>query len=381
MTTPIHGFCEPRFAPLLDAFRANFDDGLEVGASLAVTQHGRPVVDVWAGHADRARTRPWERDTIVLVFSTTKIALAMSFLTLVDRGLVDLDAAVASYWPEFAAGGKDSVTVREAMTHRGGVPGFDPPVRLADLHDWDATVANIAAQAHWYGGRPVLCYNLLTVGFILGEIMRRVDGRLPSQLFREEFADRADIDFQLKFGSEADLLRVADLVALSPPGALLSDINDPVADRAYRSMKAQVPRDWETWPCRRAEIPAANGYANARSIARMCSIGALGGTLDGRRYLSQGIIDEASSVEVDDVDPILGSIRLGLELGLHSDGFPAPTPTCFFWGGYGGSLGVMDQVTGVAFGYAMNNLVVPDKLLDDRQARFWGALGAVMRGL
>jgi CubicO group peptidase (beta-lactamase class C family) len=261
------------------------------------------------------------------------------------------------------------------------VPGFDPPVRLADLHDWDATVARIAAQAHWYGGRPVLCYSALTFGFLLGEIMRRVDGRLPSQLFREEFADRAGIDFQLKLGSQTEIARIADLVELSPPGALVSDIKDPLADRAYHSVEV-VAGDWETWQCRRAEIPAGNGYANARSIARMCTIGAMGGALDEHRYLSQATVDEATSVQVDDIDPLAGPLRLGLGFGLHGPGLPAPTPTCFHWGGYGGSYGVMDRATGISCGYAMNNLVVGDKLLDDRrQMRLWDTLGAVMRGL
>jgi CubicO group peptidase (beta-lactamase class C family) len=128
MTVEVHGFCEERFLPLREAFAANFADGNEVGASFAATLQGEPVVDLWAGHADFARTRPWERDTTVLLMSTMKIPLILSFLMLVDRGQIALDATVATYWPEFAAGGKDRVTVREAMTHRAGVPGFEPPV-------------------------------------------------------------------------------------------------------------------------------------------------------------------------------------------------------------------------------------------------------------
>jgi CubicO group peptidase (beta-lactamase class C family) len=337
-------------------------------------------VDLWAGHADEKRTRPWERDTIVIVFSTTKIAMIMAFLMLVDRGLVDLDAPVASYWPAFAAGGKHRVTVREALTHRGAVPGFEPPVQFAALHDWDAITAHIAAQPHWYGGRTVLCYHAMTYGFVLGEIMRRVDGRRPAQFFREELAQPAGIDLQLSLRSPIELARVADQVVLTPPGALL-DIEDPLANRAWNSV-AIADGDWSTWAGQTADIPSGNGHTNARGIARLCSIGALGGTLDGHRYLSKEIITEASSLQVDDTDPYVGPIRLGLGFGLHSDGYPAPTPTCFHWGGYGGSFGIMDQATGLSCGYAMNNLVVPDEYLGDRRmTRIWQTLGSVMRSL
>ena len=337
------------------------------------------MVDLWAGKANHELTRPWEHDTIVIVFSTSKIATIMSFLTLVDRGLVDLDARVASYWPEFAAGGKDRVTVREVMTHRGGVPGFDPPIPFTAFHDWDAITAHIAAQPHWYGGRTELCYHAMTFGFVLGEIMRRVDGRLPAQFFREEFAEKADIDFQLSLLSSTERERVADLFLLTPPGNLVNAIADPLASRAYHSVGEG---DWMSWESQRSENPSTNGHCNARSIARLGSIAAMGGVLDGRRYLSKEIIDEASSVQLDATDPIMGRIRIGLGLGLHRDEYPAPTPTCFHWGGAGGSYGVMDQTTGVSCGYAMNNLIIGDKVHDDRRKdRIWRTLGEVMTKL
>jgi CubicO group peptidase (beta-lactamase class C family) len=156
MPIDIQGVCDERFLPLQDAFRENFEKGYEIGASLAVTRHGRPVVDLWAGHIDKQRTRPWEKDTIAPVASTTKIALTLSFLMLVDRGLVDLDATIAKYWSEFAAGGKAHVTVREALTHSAGVPGFDPPVPLEAMLDWDRITAHIAAETHWFDGRRVV---------------------------------------------------------------------------------------------------------------------------------------------------------------------------------------------------------------------------------
>jgi CubicO group peptidase (beta-lactamase class C family) len=373
----IAGFCEPRFQPLKDALRANFDEGLEVGASLALTHEGRTVVDLWGGHADWGRTLPWERDTIVQVYSVTKVPTVFSFLMLVGRGLVDLDTPVAAYWPEFAAGGKAHVTVRQALSHRAGVPGFVPPVTFETLHDWEATVGNIAEQAHWFDGEDRFCYHATTYGYILGEIMRRTDGRGPAQFFREEIAKKAGVDFHIGLRSRDDWRRVAQVGYLKPPqwGA---DV-DPVS---MRVMSSVGDGDWGTWERTRAEIPATNGYTNARAIARLCAIGALHGELDGVRYVSPEIMDRALRVEVYSVDLLFGPLNMGLGFGLHSHGFPAPTPTAAHWGGFGGSLSLMDPATKVGFGYAMNNLILAEEYQGEaRFHRIWSALGEVMSGL
>jgi CubicO group peptidase (beta-lactamase class C family) len=191
MTVEISGFCDARFEPMGDAFKANFDDGHELGASLALTHRGKAVVDLWAGWADVDRKKPWKKDTIVQVFSTTKIMLIMSVLTLVDRGKLKLGLPVGHYWPEFAQGGKDKVTVRDFLTHQGGVPAFVPPVTFEDMHHWRRMTAHIAAQPHRFEGRKVLCYHPVTYGYVLGELIRRVAGRMPSRFFRQEIARRA----------------------------------------------------------------------------------------------------------------------------------------------------------------------------------------------
>jgi CubicO group peptidase (beta-lactamase class C family) len=378
VSVAIHGFCDERFAPLKEAFAANFDEGLEVGASLAAAHQGKPVVDLWAGHADWARTKPWQKDTIVQLFSATKIPLILSFLMLVDRGQVDLDATVATYWPEFAAGGKDRVTVRQAMTHRAGVPGFEPPVTFEEAHDWAAMAANIAAQDHWFAGEDRVLYHAFTYGNVLGEIMRRVDGRRPSQFFREEVAEKAGIDLQMGLRARDDIARCAEFGYLEPPGSLL------MADELYRRANESIGSgDWTTWERLSAELPASNGYGNGGSIARLCAILASGGELDGVRYLSKALIDEASTEQAFSKDEYLGEISFGLGFGLDSEAFPAPTPTAFHWGGYGGSLGVMDQATGLSFGYAMNNLVVGDgeDFGGPRLKRFFDAIRQVSERL
>ncbi len=371
----INGSCDERFRPLEDAFRANFEDGLELGASLGVMHHGKLVADLWGGHADRKRSRPWQRDTIVGVFSTTKIATNIAILVLIDRGLIELDEPVARYWPQFAQGGKESVTVRDVLTHRAGVPGFEPPVSFEALHDWDGIAAHIAAMSHWFDGAPVACYHPITYGFIVGQLIRRVDGRGCSQFFREEIAQKAGADFHIGLASRADLPRVAELMFPLPQ----SDAPGPDPFQ-LRVMASVGPGDWSSWERLSAEIPASNGYGNGASIARLCAILAMRGQLDGVRYLSARMVEQAASEQVFTEDLLIGWVRYGLGFGLHSAEFPAPSQTCFHWGGFGGSFGIMDPKTGISCGYAPNNLLGNASPFEGpRMKRLWGALEVVLR--
>jgi CubicO group peptidase (beta-lactamase class C family) len=351
VSVEINGFCDDRFVPLRDAFSANFADGLEIGACLALTHRGRVVADLWAGHLDAGRTRPWEKDTIVLVTSTTKIVMSIAAWIVIDRGLLDLDAPVARYWPEFAHGGKEAVTVRDVLTHQAGVPGLDPPVSLATACDWTAMTTRIAAEPHWFGGERRLCYHLHTFGFLLGELIRRVDGRRPAQFVREEIAQKAGVDFQIGLTDMSDLRRMA--IPQIPEGAF--DLQG-IAGKLYDTIRFSDLGSLESLV---AELPSSNGYTNARAIARACAIVANGGALDGIRYLSAPTIAAAGAEQAYGQCPYLGWIRIGLGMGIHSKEFPAPSPTSMHWGGFGGSMGLMDPRAGVSFGYALNNFVVP----------------------
>ena len=376
MGVEINGFCDERFRPFEEAFRANFDDGYELGAALAVTHQGRTVIDLWGGWADLARTRPWREDTLVHVASTTKVMVALCMLMLVDRGLIALDAPVARYWPEFGQGGKGGVTIRQALSHRGGVPGFDPPLSYQDLADWDKVVANLAAQPHRFGGEPRIAYHFSTFGFILGEVMRRVDGRRPAQFFREEVAARAGADFHVAITTREQYARLAELN--------LPDLGSPPEDPllAYIVASAPVLPADSSFESQAVENPSGSGRGTARSIARIGAIFAMDGTLDGETYVSRRMIDEATTEQAYGPCPYLGVMKLGLGLGLDSPEFPAASATCFHWGGFGGSAIMMDRRTGVSIGYAPNNWAVHAvPALDPRGERLMAATATVLAAL
>ncbi|HUO11467.1 MAG TPA: serine hydrolase domain-containing protein, partial [Caulobacteraceae bacterium] len=310
MSAQLHGFSDERFLPLRDAFAANFEDGLEVGASLCVTLHGETVVDLWAGWADVAQTRPWEKDAIAPVSSTTKIAVTLLLLMLVDRGLIELDAPIATYWPQFAQGGKARVTVRDLFTHQAGAPGFTPGVDTPIFLDWEASVARVAAEPHWFGGERRVIYHAFTYGLIGGELIRRVDGRMPARFFREEVAERAGLDFHFGMAEVPRPALVAETTPLAPPEA------QPEAEALLQRLLGSIR--WVDSVSPKATLnPSGNGLAGARAIARLCAIFAGGGVFGGTRYLSSSLVDEARREQANGKCPYLGWLRMGLGLGLN----------------------------------------------------------------
>lgn len=361
--TEIHGSCTDAFAPVRAAFEANFDGGQELGASVAITVDGQHVVDLWAGDADLDGS-PWQRDTIVNVYSTTKTMAALCVLMLADRGALDLHEPVADHWPEFAANGKSGVTIAQVMSHTAGVPGFDPAIEPTDLYDWDAICANLAAQAPWWEPGTASGYHAISQGYLQGEIVRRITGRTIGTFFREEVAEPLGADFHIGLPASEDH-RVATLVPPENPLAAMGELDEEsIAGRALLScpIDAAEPatREW-----RGAEIPAAGGTGNARSVGRVHAALACGGELDGVRLLSEAgverILDEQSHTD----DLVLGmKIRFGMGFGLMSEAIPlSPNERAFFWGGYGGSLAVVDLDQRMTVSYVMNRM--GDGLLGD----------------
>ena len=359
----VQGHCDTRFSAVRDAFAKNFREGREVGASFAATVDGESVVDIWAGHADAARTRPWERDTIVNVYSTTKVMPAIAALILVDRGSIDLDAPVARYWPEFAQAGKEKLPVRYLFSHMSGLAGFEEPITLETLYDWDECTSLLAAQAPWWEPGARCGYQAMTHGYLLGELVRRVTGRSLGTFFREEVAQPLGADFHIGLDASLDA-RVGELIpppeegwAEEPePGSIGAKLGNPAVGDAL--VAASRTRAW-----RAAEIPAVNGHGNARSVARIASAMACGGAVDGVRLMARETVDQAIEEQIEDFDLTVPEMRvrygLGFALRCDSIWMPnlGPSLRAFFWGGYGGSFCVMDPDARVSYGYVMNRML------------------------
>ena len=352
----VHGICRAGFEPVREALVANFEKGLELGASVAVTRDGETMVDLWAGDADPKGT-PWAEHTIVNVYSTTKTMAATCVLMLADRGLVDLNAPVADYWPEFKQNGKEGVLVRHVMSHSAGLCGFDPPLEsVGELYDWDAICARLAAQMPWWEPGTASGYHAVTQGFLQGEILRRVTGRSIGTFFREEVAEPLGADFHIGLDPSLDD-RVGELVPPEGPPKVPAPEPGSVAARmsAGAAIDATEPR---TSPWRRAEIPAAGGIGNARSVARVHSALACGGSIDGVKLMSPAGVERVLEEQTRGQDLVLGlPIVFGMGFGINDALFPiSPNPRAFFWGGWGGSLAIIDLDARVSIAYVMNRM-------------------------
>ncbi|MFI9612878.1 serine hydrolase domain-containing protein [Streptomyces sp. NPDC052023] len=360
----IDGHCDPRFTAVRAAFEENFRERQELGAAVTVTVDGVTVADLWGGWADQARTRPWERDTLVNVWSTSKGPVALCAHILADRGLLDLDAPVAVHWPEFAAAGKEKVLVRHLLSHRAGLSGLREPHAFAELCDWEVTTRRLAATEPWWEPGTRSGYHALTYGHLVGEVVRRVSGLRPGAFLAREVTGPLGIDFAIGL-PETDAVRAAELThrrsatggeqaALSgrlPPAALAALAN-PVVGAA----EANTPM----W--RAAEIPAANGHGTARAVAALYGIFAGLGTYAGRRVLSPEAAERVREGQGSCHDLVLGAgfrreteIGLGLWLsGPH--GSYGPNPRAVGHDGFGGSAGLADPEAGVSLGYVMNRM-------------------------
>jgi CubicO group peptidase (beta-lactamase class C family) len=353
----VQGTADARFAELREEFQRQLDSGEELGASIAVVEHGKPVVDLWGGYREVERTSPWERDTITNVWSITKTMTTLAALMNVDRGLLDLDAPVAKYWPEFAQNGKAEITVKQVMSHTAGVSGWDMPFSIDKLYDYDAAVAHLAAQAPWWEPGTASGYSLLNYGHMVGELVRRVSGKTLKAFVAEEIAGPLGADFTIGVPrSEYD--RVSNVVP--PPPAKLDLSQLPPGHPALRTF-GPVPMDatvtyTDAW--RGAEIGAANGFGNARSVARIQSVVTNGGEVDGIRLLSQPTIDRIFEVQSDGMDLVLFQhLRFGIGYGLPSpQESQLPDRRIAYWGGWGGSIVLDDVDRGFTFAYVMNRM-------------------------
>jgi CubicO group peptidase (beta-lactamase class C family) len=349
----VQGFCDERFEGVRATLAASLDAGSDVGASVAVLVDGEPVVDIWGGFVDEALTRQWERDTITNVWSTTKTMTFLCALMLADVGELDFHAPVARYWPEFGAGGKEAVEVRHLMGHTAGLSGWTQPLDPEDLADWEKVTSLLAAQTPWWAPGSASGYHAVTQGFLIGEVIRRITGSSIGGYFASEVAGPLGADFHIGLPAEDDV-RVAMVI---PPPPIDTSAIDPQG-LTYRTLtnpplQATAPHH-EWW--RRAEIPAANGHGNARSVAAVQSLVAGSGEARGTRLLSPKGCDPIFEEQANGTDLVLGvPLRFGMGYGLSSDILPIGPRACY-WGGYGGSVVVMDQQTRLTVSYVMNRM-------------------------
>ena len=369
----VEGHCDARFAPIREIFESSFASGEEIGAAIAFCLDGEMVVDLWGGHRDIGRTQPWTRDTLVNVYSTTKGMTALCAHQLVERGLLDLDAPVARYWPEFAAEDKGAIPVRWLLSHQAGLPAVRKPLTQDTLYDWDAMAAALAAQAPWWEPGTRHGYHALTFGHLVGEVIRRVSQQSVGTYFRENVAGPLGADFHIGLAAEHDA-RTSDLFgSMAPPspakggpvipgalGEFLRDMTDPstMAGAAFNNPPGRNDRvNTRAW--RAAELPAVNGHGTATALARIYGALARGGDIDGVRLLDAASIERARTEQAFGPDAVLGGLpmRFGLGFMLRQDFMPiSPNANAFGHPGAGGSIGMADPEAKVGFGYVMNKM-------------------------
>jgi CubicO group peptidase (beta-lactamase class C family) len=373
-----NGFTHDKFASVRTVFEENLNNGEDLGASYCATLDGETVVDLWGGFADEEGARPWQRDTIVNVYSTTKTMTALTALLVADRGELDFAAPVARYWPEFAANGKADVKVSHLMSHSAGLSGWKEPITKETLYDWEKATSLLAAQAPFWKPGTAPGYHAITQGYLVGEVVRRITGKSLGTVFREEIAEPLGADFHIGLPASEDA-RVADLIP-PPKGAAIADsaqseLQKNMATNPGVDVLATRTRAW-----RGAEIPAAGGTGNARSVAEIHTILANGGTAKGKRFLSEAGCRKALELQIEGTDLILNiPARYGMGFGLAGGMLPLPNPNTIFWGGYGGSLVIIDMDAGTTFGYAMNRMA-PTTTGDMRAFGLAMAMWEALRG-
>jgi CubicO group peptidase (beta-lactamase class C family) len=367
----VQGHCDPRFESVRKIFEGSFESGAEIGASVSFCLDGESVVDLWGGHLDKQKTRPWERDTLVIVYSTTKGMTAICAHQLIERELLDVDAPVASYWPEFAANGKQDIPVRWLLSHQAGLPAPKQPLVLEDLLGWEGMVTALAEQDTWWEPGTKHGYHAVTFGHLVGEVIRRISSQSVGNFFRENLAEPLGADFHIGLPAELDA-RTSDLHgSLAPPkdspgakikgplGDFLRDMTDPTTLTGATFNNPRFgPDTVNTRAWRAAEIPAANGHGTAGALARIYGALARGGEIDGVRILEPATIDAARKEQVFGPDAVLRMpMRFGLGFMLRQDFMPiSPNDGAFGHPGAGGSIGMADPEAKVGFGYTMNKM-------------------------
>jgi CubicO group peptidase (beta-lactamase class C family) len=350
--TGVQGHVDPAFRAVAEAFQANFDDGLEVGASCAVVVEGRLVADLWGGRIDDSATAPaWERDTIVNLMSVAKGFAALVVHVLHEQGRLDLDAPVARYWPEFAQAGKDGVLVRHVLAHTAGLEVLTDPLWPGAVYDWAAMTGALERQRPLQEPGTQPAYHTVTMSFLVGELVRRATGRSYGQVLRELVTAPVGADYAVGL-PEADLARCARFIRWMGYNASGHGDDGPSSLLVQAWAQFDPADDWNSREFRLAEIPGVNGHGNARAVATIY------GALTDGAFLSREGVHRATEVQWETTEPVLShDYRMGLGFTLNSpDAYMGPNPHAFGHVGAGGATGLCDPDARIGFSYGMNRM-------------------------
>jgi len=385
------GDVDEGYGKVADAFRRNLSSGQEVGAAFAVYRDGRKVVDLWGGFRNGITQAPWQQDTLVTVFSTTKGVASLAVAVAVSRGLLSYDAKVADYWPGFAQAGKDAITVRQLLAHQAGLSALKPPLTLNDLAEPPRMSAKLAAQAPAWTPGTRHGYHGITLGWYEGELIRRADpaGRTLGRFFAEEIAEPLGLDFYIGLPTSVNRDRVAQLHVFSRaklllhlrtlPPALVLGLFNPFGLTARSLTIAKGIKDPEIFnrdELRVIEMPAGNGTGTARSIAKLYGSAATGGSEIG---LTPSTLDALKEPAIPPTNGLRDKV-LHVDM-IFSLGFCKPNPEMAVFGssakafgtpGAGGSFGFADPDTGIGYAYVMNKMGF--HLVDPRERGLRNAL-------
>lgn len=378
----ISGRVDSRFSEVAEAFVENFSARDEVGASCAITLEGQTVVDLWGGRVTRDGA-DWERDTLCTVFSSTKGAMALCAHMLADRGMLDLDAPVTDYWPEFGAGGKEEARVKMTLDHSVGVPHLRGPVAPGGFYDYAQMVARVAAEPAFWAPGTRGGYHAITMAWTVGELVHRTSGRRLGPFFDEEVAGPLGLDFWIGAPAAVES-RISPMLPAEPDEPWLATRFVQAALGAEENPTQLFMRDFllldpNTPECHQAEVGSANGVANARSLAGLYAPLANGGSLGGVTLVGADTLARMGRVSMashDDATLLVPS-RFALGYMKSTDNRRTPNTVnssvilsepAFGHVGAGGSLGFADPACRLSFGYAMNRMGTGILLNDRGQA-------------
>ncbi len=384
----LSGYCDPRFAAIEKQLTKAIESGFDTGASVAIEYQGEMVVNLWGGYKDREKTQPWREDTIMNVFSTTKAITATCILQLVERGKLDLNAQVSDYWPEYGCNGKEATKVSDFLCHRAAMHGFQGTFPQFDYRDWDKWTETLAAQAPFRTPGTTQGYHALTYGWLVGELIRRVDGRSTGTYFREEIAQPFGLDFHIGLDDDA-IARCGDILVDPQPKpwalmalTLVPDLFLPAQLRHVKkflrmgdmkvafSSKASSPEgiemNSEEW--RQAEIPSANGHGTAAALAKLFGVLSTGGQRDGHKIMDPATLQLATTPLSEGPDTVIfgAPIRFGvgydLGLGTTTIGTTPHPERLFGHCGVGGTVAFGDPEHGLGYGFLCNRMHNPKTL-------------------